>query len=101
MASFWIHDAGFVDDAGELFDDGLAVELGGLFDTNEREAGAAEEFFHVFGVATDVVFRFGAIVELDGTDGTEGALVAEDEVDSLVFDKTVGFVAILATNFVA
>lgn len=101
MTSFWVHDAGFVDDTGELFDDGLAIELGGLFDTDEREAGATEEFLHVFGVATDVVFRLGTIVELNGTDGTEGALVAEDEVNSLVFDKTVGFVAILAADFVA
>lgn len=101
MTSFWVHDAGFVDDAGELFDDGLAVELGGLFDANEREAGATEEFLHVFGVATDVVFRFGAIVEFDGADGTERALVTEDEVDSLIFDKTVGFVAVLAADFVA
>ena len=96
-----VEDAGFVDDSRELFDDGLAVEFGGFFDANEGEAGAAEEFFHVLGVATDVVAGFGAVVELDGADGAESAFVAKHEVNSLILDKTVGFVAVLAADFVA
>lgn len=96
-----VEDAGFVDDPGELFDNGLAVEFGGFFDADEGEAGAAEEFFHILGVATDVVAGFGAVVELDGANGTEGAFVAKHEVNSLIFDKTVGFVAVLAADFVA
>ena len=96
-----VEDAGFVDDPGELLDNGLAVEFGGFFDADEGEAGAAEEFFHILGVATDVVAGFGAVVELDGADGAESAFVAKHEVNSLILDKTVGFVAVLAADFVA
>lgn len=79
----------------------MAVEFGGFFDADEGEAGAAEEFFHILGVATDVVAGFGAVVELDGADGAESAFVAKHEVNSLILDKTVGFVAVLAADFVA
>ncbi len=79
----------------------MTVEFCGFFNADERQAGTAEEFFHVFGVATDVVFGLGAIIEFDGADGAEGAFVAKDEVDCLIFDKTVGFVAVLAAYFVA
>ncbi len=78
----------------------MAVEFGGFFDADEGEAGAAEEFFHILGVTTDVVAGFGAVVKLDGADGAESAFVAKHEVNSLILDKTVGFVAVLAADFV-
>lgn len=79
----------------------MAVEFGGFFDANERETGTAEEFFHILRVAADIVFGLGAVVEFDGADGAKGAFVAEDEVNGFIFDKTVGFVAVLAADFVA
>lgn len=96
-----VENTGFVDNTGEFFDDGLAVEFGGFFDADEGKTSAAEELFHVFGVTADVVFGLGAVVKLDGADGTKRALITKDEVNSFVFDKTVGFVAVLAADFVA
>lgn len=56
MGFLRIENAGFVDNAGKFFDNGLAVEFRRFFDADEGEASAAEEFFHIFRVATDVVF---------------------------------------------
>lgn len=79
----------------------MSVEFGGFFDADEGETGTAEEFFHILRVAADIVFGLGAVVEFDGADGAKGAFVAEDEVNGFIFDKTVGFVAVLAADFVA
>lgn len=43
----------------------------------------------------------GALVDFDGADWAQGALIAENEVNGAIFDETVGFVAVLAANFVA
>lgn len=78
----------------------MTVELGGFFDADEGKVGTTEEFFHVFGVAADVVFGLCTVVKFDGANGAQGAFVAKHEVDGLVFDKTVGFMAVLAADFV-
>lgn len=94
--------AGFVNDAGELFDNTFTGEFLWFFEINERDVGATEEFFHVLRVAAGViVIGFCAIFEFDGADGAQGTFVAEDEVDGLVLDETVGGVAILEADFVA
>ena len=93
-------DAGFVDYSGELVDEGITVEFLGVGDADEGEASAAEEFFHVFGVTAGGMICCGAIVEFDGANWTESAFVAKHEVNSLILDKTVGFVAVLAADFV-
>ena len=93
-------DAGFVDYSGELVDEGITVEFLGVGDADEGEASAAEEFFHVLGVATDVVAGFGTVVELDSANGTESAFVAKDEIDSFIVDVAVSFAAVLAADFV-
>ena len=43
-----VEEASFVDDAGEFFDDGVAVEFFRISDADEGKMGAAEEFFHIF-----------------------------------------------------
>lgn len=92
--------AGFVDDAREVFDNALAGEFLGFGDADERDVGAAEEFFHVFGVAAGVFAVVALlVVDLDGTDRAESALVTEDEIDGLMLDKAVGLVATLGANF--
>jgi len=104
-----LFDAGFVDDAGEFFDDGPAVEFGGFVKINEGEVGVAEDFGEGLGIVSvvavgainSVAIRRGTGVELDGADWAEGALVTEDEVDGLVGDEAIGFVAILVADFVA
>lgn len=98
-----LHGAGFVDDAGELVDDAGAGEFGGVFDVDEGDAGAFEELSHVFGAgAGGFVGFFGLfILEFDGTDGAEGALITEDEVDGFVFDEAVGGAAVLETDLMA
>lgn len=78
----------------------MTVELGGFFDTDEGEAGATEEFLHVFRVTTDVVFGFCAVVEFDCADGADGAFIAKNEVNSLILNKTVSFVAVLVADLV-
>ncbi len=42
-----------------------------------------------------------AVFELDGADGAERTLVAEDEIDGFILDEAVSFVAVLETDFVA
>lgn len=96
-----VEDAGFVDDAGEFFDDSLAVELVGLGDADKGKMCALEELFHVLWIATERMVGFvAAVVEFDGADGTQGALIAEDEINGFILDEAIGFVAILATDFV-
>lgn len=64
--------------------------------------GATEEFFHVFGGAAGFfVIIVDTIFEFDGTDRTQGALVAKYEINGFVFDEFVGGVTILGTDFVA
>lgn len=64
--------------------------------------GALEEFFHVFRVAAGVFFVVSFfVVDFDGADGAESALVAKDKVDGFVFDKAISFVAALRANLVA
>ncbi len=74
----------------------------GFGDVDEGDVGAAEEFFHIAGVAAGV---FGvvldAIFELDGANGAKGAFIAEDEIDGFVVDKAVGGIAVLGADFVA
>ncbi len=94
-------NTGFIDDAGEFLDDGLAVEFGGFFNTNKGEASATEEFFHVFWITADVVFGFCAIVEFDCANRAQSTFVAKHEVNSLIFDKAISFVAVLAADFMA
>lgn len=64
--------------------------------------GATEEFFHVARIAARL---FGIVLdtflELDGTDGAEGAFVAEDKIDGFVVDEAVSGVAILGADLVA
>lgn len=95
--------AGFVDDAGEFVDHALATERTRVGDANEGQMGALEEFFHVFGAAAGVVLAagVGTFVDFDGADGAKSAFVAENEIDGVVLDKTISFVAVLATDFVA
>lgn len=63
--------------------------------------GAAEEFFHIFGATTGIfVVGIDTVFELDGADGAERTLVAEDEIDGFVFDEAVSFVAVLEADFV-
>ena len=94
--------AGFVDDARELFDNQVIAEALGAGNENEGDVGAAEEFFHVLGVAAGVVFVvFFLVVDFDGADGTERTFVAEDEIDGFVFDEAMGFVTTLGADFVA
>lgn len=93
-------DAGFVDYSGELVDEGITVEFFGVGDTDEGEASAAEEFFHVFGVTAGGMICCGAIVEFDGANWTESAFVAKDEIDSFIVDVAVSFAAVLAADFV-
>lgn len=59
-----------------------------------------EELFHIFGVGARRVVLNAAVVDFDGADGAEGAFIAENKVDCLVFDKMIGLVAILIANFV-
>lgn len=94
--------AGFVDDAGEFVDHALATERTRVGDANEGQMGALEEFFHVFGAAAGVVLAagVGTFVDFDGADGAKSAFVAENEIDGVVLDKTISFVAVLATDFV-
>lgn len=74
----------------------------GLSDANEGDVGATEEFLHIFRVAARVfLVVFFLVIDFDGTNRAEGAFVTEDEVDGFVFDKTIGLVAALSTNFVA
>lgn len=63
---------------------------------------AAEEFFHVFGVATGVFgIVLDAFFELDGADRAKTTFITEDEVDGFVIDETISGVAVLSANFVA
>lgn len=62
---------------------------------------ALEELLHVFWVAAKgMVGLVATVVEFDGANRAQSALIAKDEVDGFIFDETVGLVAILATNFV-
>lgn len=58
---------------------------------------------HVFGAgAGGFIGLFGFFVfEFDGTDGAEGAFVAEDEIDGFIFDEAIGGAAVLKSDFVA
>jgi len=94
--------AGFVNDAGELFDDFFFGKTLSAFDIDEGDVGATEEFFHVAGVTAGVVgVAMDVVFEFDGTDRTQGVLVAEYEIDGFVIDETVGGVAVLSADFVA
>lgn len=97
-----LHGAGLVDDAGEFVDDAGAGEFGGVFEVDEGDAGAFEEFLHVFGAgARSFIGLFRLFVfELDGTDGAEGAFITEDEIDGFIFDEAIGGAAVLKPNFV-
>ncbi len=93
--------AGFVDDAGELFDEAFFGEALSFFEVDEGDVGAFEEFFHIVRVAAGVFgIVFDAIFEFDSADGAEGTLVAEDEIDGFVVDETVGGVTVLSADFV-
>lgn len=74
----------------------------GFGEVDEGNVGAAEEFFHIVGVAARVFFVIlDAIFELDCADGAEGLLIAEDEIDTFAINEAVGGVAILDADFVA
>lgn len=45
-------NTGFVNNAREFFDDGLAVKFLGVGNTDEGEVSGAEKLLHFFGVAT-------------------------------------------------
>ena len=97
-----LEEAGFVNDTRKVVDDALTGEFLGFGDADEGDVGAAEEFFHVLGVAAGVVFVvFFLVVDFDGADGAEGTLVAEDEIDGFVFDEAMSFVTTLGADFVA
>lgn len=101
VAFFWLKDAGFVDDARKLVDNGLAVELFGVSDADEGKMSALEKLFHIFWIAARGAVDIGAIVKFNDADWAQGALVTKDKISGLVFDKTVSFVAVLATDFMA
>ncbi len=63
--------------------------------------GAAEKFFHVFGVAAEGFGLLGAGVELDGADWAEALFITKDEIDSFLVDEAISGGAILAADFVA
>lgn len=98
--------AGFVDFFGEFVDQIGTVECFGFGKINEREMGGFEEFLEVLWGDVEGVTRglfdgfFGGIGEFDGTDGTEGTLIAEDEVDGFVLDEAFGGLAVLGADFV-
>ena len=67
----WFDLAGFIDDAGEFFNDVFGSEALGFGKIDERYVGTTEELFHFFGGATRV---FGVVLdtvfELDDTNRT-------------------------------
>lgn len=94
--------AGLIDDARKFFDNKVFTEALGARNENERNMGAAEEFFHVARIATGVFgIVLDAIFELDGTDRAEGFFVAEDEIDGFVINEAIGGITILEADFVA
>lgn len=94
-------EAGFINDARKFFDDSVAVEFFRISYTNERKMGAAEEFFHVFKVATrGGMFFVAAVVDFDGADRADSAFIAKNEIGGFVFDEAVGFSAALAADLV-
>lgn len=60
---------------------------------------AAEEFFHVFRIATGGAIRGGAIIDFDSTNWAQGLFVTKDEVDGFVIDITVSSVGVLTADF--
>lgn len=95
-----VEDTGFIDDTGEFFDDSLTVELARLGDTNKGKMCALEELFHVLRVATEGMVGFvAAVIKFDGADGAQGALITKDKINSFILNEAIGFVAILATDF--
>lgn len=91
--------AGFVDYAGEFFDNCLAVQMSGIFDVDKGETSGFEETLHIFrgGAGSGVVL--GLIFEFDDADWTESALVAKDEINSFAADELISFFAVLAADF--
>lgn len=80
----------------------MAVKFFRVGDADEGKVGTTENFFHIFRVAAEVRSgRFGAVVEFDGADGAQGALIAKDKIDGFMIDEFIGFLAILAADFVA
>ncbi len=61
--------------------------------------GTAEEFFHVFRIATWGMVGIGSIIDFNGADRAQGTFITKDKVDCFIFDVTICFVAILVTNF--
>lgn len=93
--------AGFVDDAGEFFNDVIFSEVLGFGEVDEGDMGTAEEFFHIVRVTAGVFFVIlNTIFELDCADGAERLFIAEDEVDAFAVDEAVGSAAILDADFV-
>lgn len=97
----WAEETYFVNDARKVFDNGLAIELIGFCNAHEGKVSAAEEFFHVFGVATWGMVGIGSVIDFNGADGTKCTFVAKDKVDGFIFDVTVSFMTILIADFVA
>lgn len=100
---FVLEFAGFVDDAREFVDDVLAVDRARIGNADEGKVSAAEEFLHIFGVAAGgfVGITMGAVVDLNGADGAHSGFITENEVNVFVFDKTIGFIAILGADLMA
>lgn len=68
--------------------------------------GGLEEFFEILWSDVEGIARrfFGGSVswtgKFDGTDGTKGTFITEDEVDGFVLDEAFGSLAVLRANFV-
>lgn len=65
---FVVKNAGLVDNARKLVNDGFTIEFFGVSDANERQMGASKELFHVFRVVPRIA-RYWSLIELDGADG--------------------------------
>lgn len=96
---------GFVDFFRKFVNEIGAVEVFWFSEVNEGEMGGFEEFFEILrGGFEGVTGSFGGFVagfgELDGADGAQGMLIAEDKIDGLVLDEVLGGLAILGTDLV-
>ncbi len=98
---FGLKNAGFIDNARELVDDGFAVEFFRISDADEGKVRTFEKLFHIFGVAARSMINIGAVVELHDANWAQGALVTKNEVSGFILDKAVSFVAVLVANLMA
>lgn len=62
---------------------------------------AAEELFHIFRITAGGMIPDRVVVDFDSANWTDGAFVAEDEIDGFVFNETVSFGTALAADFMA